>query len=187
MKSRPIIREKFSEDYLKDRLIDIIFSCHAVPPSTLDAKLLANIRKLIRKLQRTIEMWSFLIPVVNLRLTNIKKMTIGEVDFYDLNPKTFVYLESKFRIKLGHRKLLNERRSELVNKNIRVIAVATVTAGETKKAQNSALSKVESSLNILRLYDYRSYIGIQREFLHAWFGIKLYSPKPKLLSYRKSI
>ena len=168
MKLRPIIKERFAEKYVEDRLIDIIFSCHAVPPLTLDTKLLKGTKKLIRRLQRTTETWIFLVPVVNLRLTGIKKITIGEVDFYDLNLKTFKYLESKFNIKLGHQKLLNERRSGLVKNNIRVLAVAKATAGETQKARSIALFKVESSLNILRLFDFTRYIGIQREFFTAF-------------------
>jgi len=168
MKLRPSIKERFAEKYIEDRLIDIVFSCHAVPPVTLDTNLLKDTKKLIRKLQRTTETWIFLVPVVNLRMTGIKKMSIGEVDFYDLNLKTFKHLESKFSMKLGHQKLLNERQSGLVQNNINVLAVAKAIAGETQKAQNIALFKVESSLNILRLFDFRRHIGIQSEFFTAF-------------------
>jgi len=168
MKLRPVIKQKFAEKYVEDGLIDIIFSCHAVSPLALNTRLLKDTRKLIRKLQRITETWIFIVPVVNLRLTGIKKMSIGEVDFYDLNSKTFKYLESKFNVRLGYKKLMNERLSELVKNNINVLAIAKATAGETQKARSIALFKVESSLNILRLYDFTRYIGIQREFFTAF-------------------
>jgi hypothetical protein len=168
MKLRPSIKERFAEKYVEDRLIDIIFSCHAVPSLTLDAKLLKETKKLIRKLQRTTETWIFLVPVVNLGMTGIKKMSIGEVDFYDLNPKTLKYLKSKFSIRGAHQKLLNRMQSGLVKNNINVLAVVKATAGETQKAQAIALFKVESSLNILRLFDFTRQIGIQREFFTAF-------------------
>jgi len=164
MKWRPVIKEKFTEDYLKDRMIDIIFSCHVFPPSTLDTKVLKETQKLLRRLRRTTESWVFLIPIVNLKMIGLKKISIGEVDFYDLNPKTFKYLESKFGTRVGYQKLLTERHSELIKHSINALAVAKAAAGEIQKAKNISLFKVESSLNILRLYNFMSDIGIQREF-----------------------
>ena len=168
MKLRPVIEEKFTSDYVQDRLIDIIFSSQVVQPPNLDTKLLKDIKKLLRKLRKTSESWVFLVPVVNLKMIGIKKMSIGEVDFHDLNLRKFKYLESKYNTKLGYKKRLNERRSELIKNNVNVLAVTKATAGETQKAQEIALFKVESSLNILRLYDYTRDMGIQREFFTAF-------------------
>jgi len=179
MKHRPIARERFTDKYIEDRLIDIIFSCQIVSPSTLDTELLKETKKLLRKLKRTIESWIFLVPVVNLKLIGIKKMSIGEVDFYDPNLQTLKYLESKFKMKLGHKRRLTERRSALIENNINVLAVTKASAGETQKAQNIALFKVESSLNILRLYDYTRDIGIQREFFTAFGREDIYHWNPR--------
>lgn len=168
MQKRPAFREKFTEDYMRERLIDILFSCHATTPPTLDNKLVRETKRHLRRMHSATESWVYVVPVVNLKLIGIKKLSIGEVDFYDLNGKTFQYLESKFSIRFGYQKKLNERRSELIKNNINVLAAVKVTAGETKKAENIALFKVESSLNILRLYDFGRDIGIQREFFEAF-------------------
>lgn len=174
MELRPTVKERFSEDYVEDRLIDIIFSCQGVPTSNLDAQLLKNAKSFLSKLQRTIETWVFLVPVVNLKLIGIKKMTIGDVNFYDINPKTLKYLESKFSAKLGHQRTLNQRQTDFIKNNIKVLAAVKATAGETEKAQRIALHKVELSLNILRLYDYTKEIGIQREFFTSFGRENIY-------------
>ena len=168
MELRPTVKERFNEDFVEDRLIDTIFSCQGVPTSNLDANLLKDAKRLLNKLQKTIETWVFLIPVVNLKLIGIKKMSIGEVNFYDINRKTLKYLESKFNTKLGHQRRLNQRQSDFIRNNVKVLATVEATAGETEKARKIALHKVESSLNILRLYDYTREIGIQREFFTAF-------------------
>ena len=164
MKTRPKIKKNFVSGFVQDRLIDIVLSCHATPRPTLETKLQQETRRLLRQLRRTVEPWVFLIPVVNLKMIGLKKLSIGEVDFYDLNPKTFKYLESKFGIKIGHKKPLAQRRSALIGNNIHVMSVTKVTAGETQKAKDLALHKVDSSLNVLRLYNYVNDVGLQRGF-----------------------
>ncbi|MDH5779023.1 MAG: HEPN domain-containing protein [Candidatus Bathyarchaeota archaeon] len=174
MTFRPKIKEKFTDNYLQDRLIDIIFSCHIAPPSDLDIKLQQETRRLLRRLHRTIESWVFLIPIVNLKMIGLKKISIGEVDFYDLNPKTFKYLELEFGTKMGHEKTLAKRRSVLTRDNIHVISVTKATAGETEKAKNLALYKVDSSLNVLRLYNFVNDVGIQRGFSTSFSRENIY-------------
>lgn len=174
LQQRPAFGEKFSEDYIQGRLIDIIFSCHAASLATLDNKLLKETKRHLRRLQSTIESWAYIVPVVNLKFSDIKKLSIGEVDFYDLNAKTFKYLESKFSIRLGYQKKLNERMTELTKNNIHVLAVVKVTAGETRKAKNIALFKVESSLDILRLYNFTRDIGVEKEFFEAFGSEHIY-------------
>ncbi|MCJ7631705.1 hypothetical protein MUP77_04790, partial [Candidatus Bathyarchaeota archaeon] len=82
IKFHPDFKEKFTETYLRNRLIDIVFACHAIPSSILDAQLVKEVRNVLRLLQRTAESWIFLVPVVNLRLVGVRKVSIGEVDFY---------------------------------------------------------------------------------------------------------
>ena len=168
IEQRLLIREKFSEKYVENKLLNLVLSYFCRPPINLDNKLLKETAKLLRKWHRTTEKWIFLVPVVNLGFQGIKKLSIGEVDFYDLNFKTFKYLESKFKLRLGHEKSPKERHSQLTKGNINILAVVKTTAGEIRKAQEKALSKVESSLDVLRIYDYTRNIGIQREFFAAF-------------------
>ncbi|MCJ7635000.1 HEPN domain-containing protein, partial [Candidatus Bathyarchaeota archaeon] len=72
-----------------------------------------------------------------------------------------------FNIKLGHQRLRTERLSDLKKENIEVLSLCEATAGEIEKAQNVALHKIELGLDILRLYDFRRDIGVQREFFTA--------------------
>lgn len=162
---RSAFHELFTEIHIKDRLIDVIFSCKAVPTSNLDAVLLKEIKKVLRKLGRKSETWVFLVPIINLKMIGIKKFSIGEANFYQLNLKTFKYLESKFKLKIGNNKSPKNRLSQLVDKQINVLSVVKATAGEIGKAKEIALFKVESGLNILRLYDPNLNIGIQRGFI----------------------
>ena len=168
MEQRPSIREKFSEKYVEDKLLNFVLCCFCAPPTNLDNKLLKETAKLLGKWHRTTETWIFFVPVVNLGFLGIKKLSIGEVDFYDLNFKTFKYLESKFKVRLGHKRSLKERHSQLTKGNVSVSAVVKTTAGEIQKAQEKALTKVESSLDVLRIYDFTRNIGIQREFFAAF-------------------
>jgi len=168
MNLRPTIEKAYTERYIEDRLIDIVFSCQGISASKFDTALLKKVKKLLGTLQKTSISWFFLVPVVNLKLSGIKKVSIGEVAFYDLNPKTFKYLESKFGIKLGHQKPSAKRRGKFVKENVNVLAIVRVTAGETEKAKEIALLKVESCLNVFRLYDPTREMGVQREFFTVY-------------------
>jgi len=193
---RPAFHELFTESHIKDRLIDVIFSCKAVPTSNLDAVLLKEIKKALRKLGRKRETWVFLVPIINLKMIGIKKFSIGEVNFYQLNLKTLKYLESKFKLKIGHDKSPKNRLSQVMDKQTNVLSVVRATAGEIGKAKEIAFFKVESGLNILRLYGPNLNIGIQRGFItelsmenvyyknmntKSW-GSSLHSPLPLHLS-----
>ena len=136
MKLRPKTKEQYSHSFINDQLIDIILMCYTSSTASLDSKLLDEIKKLLTSLKKPTEQWDFLIPIVNLKLMGIKKLSIGKVNFYDLNLKTFAKLKSKFKIRLGQKKTANERISDFIKNNVNVLAIVSVTAGEIKKAQN---------------------------------------------------
>jgi len=170
---RPQIASNYSEEYIENKLIDIIITCHSLPTATLDSQLRKEIRSLIIKLQNTVESWVLFVPIINLKFVNFRKFSIGLVDLYDVNFNTIKYLQSKFKTKIGHQST-RKTFSELSDQGIAVLAIAKVEAGEIGKAKTKAVSTVESALNVLRLYNFTSKFGTQREFYGAFWDEALY-------------
>jgi uncharacterized protein (UPF0332 family) len=170
---RPQIASNFSEEHIENKLIDIVVTCHAVPSATLDSKLRKEIRSLMAKLQNTIGSWVFFVPIINMRFVNFRKFSIGLVDLYGVNLNTVKYLQSKFKAKIGHQSA-RKTFSELSGRGIAVLAIAKVEAGEIEKAKTKAVSTVETALNVLRLYNFTSKFGTQREFYGAFRNEELY-------------
>jgi len=159
---RPQIEQNFSTEYLEEELTKIIFLCQPIPIANIDKSLLSEITKLIKRLQSTVQSWVFFVPITNLKFENLKRITIGAVTFYDLNPNTLKYLRSEFKAIIGNPKL-TESYSDFVKQKIGVLAVTKIEAGDTAKASSKALLQVERSLSILRFYNFNNQFGTQRE------------------------
>lgn len=165
LKKRPEVNQKYSSSFIKEKLIDIVFNFYTNTPLFPKTKLLPEIKKFLRSLNQPSEELAFLVPIVNLKFVGFGKLSIGIVHLYALNLKSLNNLNKKFRMRLGSQKRANERLSYFIKNNINVLAVVSVNANDIKKAENIALSQVEASLNILRLYDNYRQIGIQRNFV----------------------
>jgi hypothetical protein len=104
----------------------------------------------------------FFIPILNLRIANLKKIVLGNVTFYDVNLNSIKLLRHKHKIRLGFQSS-KKYYEELSVEHIAVIAVAKTEAGEKEMASNKAFEEVERSLNILRFFNFKDKFGTQRD------------------------
>jgi len=163
--SRKIIREGYTEGYVYHQLIDIVVSIQGATSSVLNTSLPREVKRLLSKLQSAPNECLFLVPVVNLKLTGLRRLLIGETSLHQLNPSTLRHLESRFKsVRMGVKGLLAERLAQLQERNIHTYAVVKANVGEIKKGEDLAISKVELSLDVLRLYNSKNKIGVPREF-----------------------
>lgn len=159
---REVIGQNYSQEFIDNRLFDIVFSCHNQPSNTLNTKLRQEINSLLTDLQTAPKVWVFFIPIVNLDFVGLKKLPIGSVNFYKIKVTTIKYFGKLYKIESFQygKKFV----ADMASHRIGVIAIAKVEAGEFIKAKSKAILKVESALNILRFYNFVNRFATQREF-----------------------
>lgn len=180
------IANNFSSRFITKMIIDLAWEYHFDSSKNKSQNNTKRIKNKLKELKIK-NKWVFFIGIDNLKIE--KKFNLGKVKFYTLNANKLRYLERKYKIKLSLSGATVKERLNSILKDFKsgVIAEVHEEAGEGEKALEKALKTIEDSLNVLRLYNPSSRIGIHGEIPRQLRSIKAVNLTLRSMSEQMSV